>query len=285
MGIMPQMLAHPYDGRMTTYGFIGAGNMASAIVRGMVAGGTTPADVTVTDSYGPAAEALAASTGVTAMAVNADVVRAADVVVLAVKPQVLPSVVSDLKDVIGKERPLVVSIAAGVSLDSLGSLLPDGIAAIRVMPNVNAQIGAGMAAVAGNAHATDSQVGLVVDLFGLVGKAITLAEKDFPVYSAIAGAAPALTYQFIDALARGALAGGIPKALAVEIAAQTVLGSAQLVLAKLADGVTPASLVDTVTSPGGTTIAGIVAAEEAGFTPSVVTFVRATADRDRALGG
>lgn len=270
---------------MTTYGFIGAGNMAGAIVRGMITGGTPADAIHVTDAHGPVAEALRADTGVAVAGSNAELVGAADVVVLAVKPQVLPGVVEALAAEFESSRPLVISIAAGVSLATLDALLPDGTAAIRVMPNVNAQIGAGMAAVTGNAHASAEQVKLVVDLFSLVGQAIELPEKDFAVFSAIAGAAPALTYQFIDALARGALAGGIPKATAVRVAAQTVLGSAQLVLAKLADGVTPASLVDTVTSPGGTTIAGIVAAEEAGFTPSVVRFVKATADRDRELGG
>lgn len=270
---------------MTTYGFIGAGNMASAIVRGMIAGGTDPSRILVTDAHGPAADSLGSSTGATVSPSNADLVGAADVVVLAVKPQVLPDVLAGVQEELASSQPLVVSIAAGISLARLGEMVPEGTAVVRVMPNVNAQIGAGMAAVTGNEHASAAQVDLVVDLFGLVGEAIELAEKDFAVFSAIAGAAPALTYQYIDALARGALLGGIPKATAVRVAAQTVLGSARLVLTKLDDGVTPASLVDTVTSPGGTTIAGMVAAEDAGFTPAVVKFVRATADRDRELGG
>lgn len=163
-------------------------------------------------------------------------------------------------------------------------MLPPGLAVIRVMPNVNAMVSAGMAAVCGNAHATADQVGLVVDLFRGVGQVIELPEKDFSTFTAVASSGPAFVFTFIEALARAALKHGVPKPLAVRIATQTVLGSAQLLLARAEDGVTPADLVDMVSSPGGTTVAGLVAAEEAGFSPAVVRAVEATIARDKELG-
>lgn len=266
------------------FGFIGAGNMAGAIVRGMVASGHPAEQITLSDPNSAAAQRLAGDLGVSAAASNEEVVAAANYLVLAVKPQVIESALTPLQDAIATHAPAVVSIAAGQPLQRLASWLPEGTAIVRVMPNVNAQIGAGMAAVAGNEHATEQQVADVLAAFESVGRAIEIQEKDMGAFSAVAGAGPALTYDFIDALARGALRHGIPKALAVEIAAQTVLGSAQLVLERLAGGTTPADLTDTVTSPGGTTIAGLVAAEEAGFSPAVVRFVDGVVARDRELG-
>ncbi len=270
-------------------GFIGSGNMAGAIVRGIVADGTIPADdVVVTSAHGHSAQALARETGVDVLATNEELVEqvgAGGVVVVAVKPHMVAGVLTPLRDLLAEYGSLVVSLAAGLPLARLEELLAPGQAVVRVMPNVNAQIGAGMAAVCGNAETTDGQTDAVVGLFETVGSAIVLPERDFPAFSAIAGAAPAFVFTFVDALARGGLRNGLPKAQAVRIAAQTVLGSARLVLARAADGATPADLVDTVTSPGGTTVAGLVAMEEAGFSPAVVRGVQATIERDRELAG
>jgi len=269
---------------MTTLGFIGAGNMAGAIVRGAVAAGADPKDLVLTDVNPDAAARLATELGVRAVASNLDVVELCDAVVLAVKPQVLSAVLAEVRESLAERRPLLVSIAAGQTLEKLGRMLPPGLAVIRVMPNVNAMVSAGMAAVCGNAHATADQVGLVVDLFRGVGQVIELPEKDFSTFTAVASSGPAFVFTFIEALARAALKHGVPKPLAVRIATQTVLGSAQLLLARTEDGVTPADLVDMVSSPGGTTVAGLVAAEEAGFSPAVVRAVEATIARDKELG-
>lgn len=269
---------------MTTYGFIGAGNMASAIVRGMVNAGYAADAIIISDPFAPAAQSLAAELGVRAVATNAQVASSADYLILAVKPQVLEQVLSGLTAVLAERQMVVVSIAAGVSLARLGSWCPQATPIIRVMPNVNAQIGAGMAAVTGNSNVAAEQVQTVLELFAGIGRAVELAEKDFAVFSAVAGAGPALVFEFLDALAAAALRHGIPKQLAVEIAAQTALGSARLVLERANAGTTPADLKDTVTSPAGTTIAGLLAAEEAGFAPAVVRFVDAVVARDRELG-
>ncbi len=269
-----------------TIGFIGAGTMAGAIVHGITASGVVaPADVVLHDVHAPVAQALADDVGARGVTSADELVAGCDVVVLAVKPQVLPAVLDELRARITERRPLLVSIAAGISLDAIGSRLGDPeVPVVRVMPNVNAMIGAGMAAVCGNAAASAEDVARVVEIFSAVGEAVELAEQDFATYTAIAGSSPAFVFTFIDALARGAVRGGLPKALATRIAAQAVLGSARTVLERADDGVTPADLVDMVCSPGGTTIAGIVELEEAGFSPAVVRAVQAVAERDRELG-
>lgn len=267
-----------------TIGFIGSGNMAAAIVQGITdAALYAGEDVYLSDTRAESAEALAGRTGAQVAADSADLIAHSQIVVLAVKPQVLPGVLSELRAAFESARPLVVSIAAGLTLETLGSLLPEGLPIVRVMPNVNAQIGAGVAAVAGNAHATEADVARVREVFAAVGVAIELAEKDFAAYTAVAGSSPAFTFAFIDALARGAVKNGLPKQLAVRVAAQAVAGSAQLVLARLGEQ-SPADLVDIVSSPGGTTVAGTVAMEDAGFSAAVVRGVQATVDRDRELG-
>jgi pyrroline-5-carboxylate reductase len=266
-------------------GFIGAGTMAGAIVRGVTAAGTVDAgDILLVDTRAEAAQSLAAETGAGVAGSPAELVAGSDVVVLAVKPQVLPAVLDGLRDDLAEHRPLLVSIAAGITLAALGERFPEGLPIVRVMPNVNAMIGAGMAAVCGNEHASEEQVHAVRDLFAAVGDAVVLAERDFSTYTAIAGSAPAFAFAFVDALARGAVKNGMPKALATRIAAQTVLGSARMVLERADDGVTPADLVDLVCSPGGTTIAGMCALDEAAFPAAVVRAVQATVDRDRELG-
>jgi pyrroline-5-carboxylate reductase len=146
-----------------------------------------------------------------------------------------------------------------------------------VMPNVNAMVGAGMAAVCGNAAATEDQVDAVVGLFETVGSALVLPERLFPVYAAIAGSAPAYAALFVEALARAAVRNGMPKAQATRIAAQTMLGTARTLLEK---GVAPTQLADMVSSPGGTTVAGTVALEDAGFSAAVVRGIQAAVDRD-----
>ncbi|MDO5727544.1 MAG: pyrroline-5-carboxylate reductase [Bowdeniella nasicola] len=268
-----------------SYGFIGAGNMARAIIGGMIASGIAAAEIYVTDADQQARNAVADEYGVRLGETNADVASAADVVILAVKPHVIPAVLKDeaMRDALEKRDPLLVSIAAGVSVETLSRLVPPRIHLVRVMPNVNAMVGAGMAAVCGNKVATGDDIATVIELFETVGQAIELEEKDFAAFTALAGSAPAYVFGFIEALARGGVKHGIPKALAVKIATQTLLGSATMVQQRAAAGLTPADLIDMVSSPGGTTVAGTVAMEAAGFSPAVVCAVDAVVDKDREL--
>lgn len=272
-----------YDEPMTRFGFIGAGNMASAILKGAIAGGASPGNFVVSDAHPETSAALAEATGARMAASNDEVVATSDFVILAVKPQVLPAVLTDLASTLSESRPIVISIAAGITLDRLAGLLPDSLPVIRVMPNVNAMVGAGMAAVAGNAVATHDHLSTVVDLMESVGDAVVIPEKDFSAYTALAGSSPSWVFTFIEGLTKAGVKHGLTRPLAARIAAQAVVGSAQLAIAR-ADELSATALSDMVCSPGGTTIAGLLAAEEAGFTTSIVAAVDATVRRDKELG-
>ena len=275
---------------MTTYGFIGAGNMAGAIVRGAIAAGTDPASIWLTSAHDSAAR-LAEKTGARHEPDAEALAAACDVVVLAVKPRVIPAVAARIFDAVADARPLVVSIAAGIDLARLESLLPEGARVVRAMPNMAAGVGQSMTALAAGAAAGESDLAAARALMDAVGRTMVIAEEDFPTFVGLAGSSPAFVFTFIDALARAGVLGGIPKAQAVEIVAQTVLGSARAVQVEAAAradggaGRTPADLVDAVCSPGGTTVAGLVAMERAGFSNAVIEAVRAVVAADRELAG
>lgn len=270
-----------------TVGFIGTGNMANAIVRGMVGSGGFPADeVVVFDRNADKRELLGSDLGVRVVGSAEELVEVSDVVVVAVKPQGISALLTGLAEQVADRRRVVVSIAAGTPLERLESFLetasrPGSQApVVRVMPNVNALIGAGMSAVTGNAAATAHDVSTVVAIFRAVGEVVEIPESQFSTYTAIAGSSPAFTYLFIDALSRAAVAGGMPKAQATQIAAQAVLGSATMVRESEKS---PWDLIDTVCSPGGTTVAGLLALEDRGFLSTVAHGVRATIDRDKEM--
>ncbi|QPL06188.1 MULTISPECIES: pyrroline-5-carboxylate reductase [Actinomyces] len=276
----------------TTIGFIGAGNMAGAIVRGAVAAGLTQgqgaARLLVTSPHGSAA-ALAgelAGQGVEHVAQAQDLVHASDVVVLGVKPTIVPVVFEQLREELAERRALVVSLAAGLTLARLEEMLPEGARVVRAMPNVAAAVGASMTALAASSRASEEDLALVEGLMAAVGRTARIAEKDFSAFVGLAGSSPAFVFTFIEALARAGVLAGIPKAQAVDIVTQAVLGSALTVQADAGaeDGRTPTDLVDAVCSPGGTTVAGLVAMERAGFSNAVIEGVRATVARDHELG-
>ncbi|MGO1590865.1 MAG: pyrroline-5-carboxylate reductase [Ancrocorticia sp.] len=267
-------------------GFIGAGAMGGAILNGVLESGAYAAsDVLVAEAHPQRAKALADQTGVGVAEGNVELVRgvgAGGTVILAVKPNVIGAVLDEIADVTGESGITLVSIAAGTSLATLHSYLWERQAVVRVMPNVAAQIGKSMSAICPNRHVSQEALASITAIFEAVGKVEVMAEKDFSAFAAIAGCSPAFTFEYIDALARGGVANGIPKAQAVRIAAQAVLGAASLILEKEES---PADLADLVQSPGGTTVAGVVALEEAGFGRATVKGVQAAIDRDVELLG
>lgn len=273
---------------MTTYGFIGAGNMAGAIVDGLIASGHS-GGTTVWSAH-DSASALAARTGVRLAPSAEELVGTSDVVILAVKPHVIPVVLAPLQDVLAARKPLVVSIAAGLTTTRLESLLPDGTRVVRAMPNMAAAVRESMTALTAGTAASEEDLELTASLMGRVGRTMVLDEKDFSAFTALAGSSPAFIFTFIEALARGGVDAGLPKARAVEIVTQALLGSASMVRreaerrAEDGTGRTLADLLDTACSPGGTTVAGLIAMEGAGFSPAVIEAVRAAIARDRALG-
>ncbi|WP_159624766.1 pyrroline-5-carboxylate reductase [Actinomyces sp. zg296] len=273
---------------MTTYGFIGAGNMAGAIVRGAISAGIAPASLLVTSAHG-SAKALAEDTGAGHVPDSAALTRrlgAEDVLVLAVKPQVLPGVVEGIAPVLAERSPLVLSIAAGLTLSRLTALLPDGARVVRAMPNMAAGVGASMTALAAGPGVDETAMAPVRALMGAVGRTVELEDKDFSAFVGLAGSSPAFVLTLIEALSRAGVLGGIPKSTAVEIVTQAVLGSALAAQAGSAAEPprTPADLIDAICSPGGTTIAGLTAMERAGFSDAVVRAFEATVARDRELG-
>ncbi|MDD7465227.1 MAG: pyrroline-5-carboxylate reductase [Actinomycetaceae bacterium] len=267
-------------------GFIGAGSMGSAIMKGAITSEAVPANqIFFSRRNADAGYAQADQIGAHFKTRNSDVVSAvgAGVVVLAVKPQRIGAVLDEIRDAARDAGSTIVSIAAGIPISALESHLHPGQAIVRAMPNVAAKIGVGMTALARGTTISDDQFTAVERLFAAVGEVIELPEKQFSAFTAIAGSAPAWTFQYIDSLSRGALADGMSKADSLRCAAQGVLGAAQLALTELDAGVHPQALIDTVTSPGGTTIAGLIAAERNGFSNATLAAVRACIDRDREL--
>ncbi|WP_195576126.1 pyrroline-5-carboxylate reductase [Paenibacillus sp. 1001270B_150601_E10] len=264
-------------------GFIGAGNMASAIIRGVIAQSFIDAkQVYVTDHSPDKLKAFTEETGTIACCSSEELLERVDVVVLAVKPHQFEALLQPLKGLIQSRQPLIVSIAAGLTLERIQQMIGEDapVAIVRAMPNVNALVGASMSAIAGNAVATREQVQYLLDMFNAIGMAMELDEDSFSIFIGIAGSSPAYAYLFIDALARGALKAGMSKEKATRIAAQAVLGSAKMVL-ESEDA--PWVLIDKVCSPGGTTIAGLCALEDAGFSSTVIKCVDATIAKDQEM--
>ena len=212
-------------------------------------------------------------------ALDSEVIEKSDVVFLAVKPIVVEKVLKEVKDSVLTHNPVLVSVVTGVSVaeleDTLGS---KDVKIVRTMPNVNVEIGEGMTALHKNDNVSDEDYQLVRELFEKIGKVAEIEEKDFSTFVALAGSSPAFVYFFIDSLARSGVKYGLNKQKATQIAAQAVLGSA---LKVLKSDKTPWELVDDVSSPGGTTVAGLLAMEEAGFMTSIVKGVDATISKDK----
>ena len=261
------------------YGFIGLGNMATAIIKGMILSTSYDSKgILGYDPYSKAGRDLASDMGIRVCASLAEL-AAADVLVLAVKPQTLPEVMRELRplNISGK---LVISIAAGRSLAVLQEGLGHGMAIVRVMPNINAKVGAATSAFAANGNCGEEQKIIVDALFSTIGTILELPEEQFAVFTAIAGCSPAFSYMYIDALARAAVRRGIPKAKALEIAASSVYGSAKMILETREH---PFALIDQVSSPGGTTVEGVCALQEHGFESAVHKAVEAAVMKDKVL--
>ena len=256
--------------------------MATALARGFVEAGLVKPQTLVASD--PSADARASFgsevPGATLVADNGPVVAAADLVLLAVKPQQIGEVLAGIRSTIRPEA-LVVSIAAGVTLARLAAGLPDGQRIVRVMPNTPCLVGRGASAYSLGAHASAADSRLVDQLLSAVGAAYEVPEKQLDAVTGLSGSGPAFVYTMIESLGEGGIQMGLPAALASELAARTVAGAAEMVLAT---GETPATLRDRVTSPGGTTLAGLKALEEGGFPATVVAAVRAATRRSEELG-
>ena len=261
------------------WGFIGAGKMATALIRGMIRHGTAPEAVCASDPNPSARAILVSESGISTYDSNLEVVKNSDVVVLAVKPQMMAEVLVDLRPAINRDH-LVVSVAAGVSLATLANGLGADRRLARAMPNTPALVGEGAAAYCLGPAAKEGDEAIVVECLEAVGKAFRVPEGQLDAVTGLSGSGPAFVYVMIEALADGGVRVGLPREMALALAAQTVLGSAKMVLET---GQHPGSLKDQVTSPAGTTIAGLHALERAGVRAGLMDAVEAAYRRSIEL--
>lgn len=259
-------------------GFIGAGSMGGALIKGLVAAGAPAANLTFYDPD-PQRQRELDGLGIEAALDNAEVMHS-QVVILAVKPQVLGQALDEIQE-FTRAWHLIISVVAGVTLASLEEALPEP-RLIRAMPNTPLMVHAGMTGLAAGTRATPEDVQLALELFGAVGRAVVLEEKLMDAVTALSASGPAFVAVFLEALADAGVKMGLPRTLALEMAAQTLLGAARLCLEK---NLHPAALKDLVASPGGTTMAGLHALEAGGFRGLVMDAVEAATLRARELGG
>jgi len=262
-------------------GFLGAGKMATALAEGFIRSGLVkPTRIIASDVVEAARKGFAQATDAKASASNLDVVTAASVLILAVKPDQVMGVLDEIK---GKftESHLLISIAAGVTLAKLESALGGSARVVRVMPNTPALVGASATAFATGRNATPADADLASRLFSSVGLAFRVKEPLLDAVTGLSGSGPAYGYAIIEALSDGGVAAGLPRDVATKLAAQTLFGAAKMVLET---GQHPGALKDMVTSPGGTTIEGLHELEKGGLRAALINAVRAAAEKSRRLG-
>lgn len=266
---------------MYKLGFIGCGNMASAILKGIVGSEfLSGADICIFDVDSEKANALKDNLSVDVLDSANEVAQNAKVVVLAVKPQVFPTVLPEIKDSLCENGNALVSIGAGKTISYISSFLESNTPVVRVMPNINATVGASMSAVCKNEKVNDTLLDFVKGICQSFGDVVELPENQFPIFSVIAACSPAYTFMFIDAMARGAEKNGLKREDALKISAQAVLGSAKMMLET---GDSPWSLVNSVCSPGGTTIEGVATLQKEEFDKVVMDAVQASYEKDKKM--
>lgn len=262
-------------------GFIGTGNMATAIIKGVVKSGMLKGeDIAVYDIAQNKAEALADEYDVKVFESENEIADKCDKVVLSVKPQIFPALLKKIDGELKKNNPLIISIAAGKTIEYISSCLSYDAKIVRVMPNINAKVGGAVSAYCGKENVSADELDFVRKLCESFGIAVNISENLFSAYSAIGGCSPAFAYMFIDALARAAVKNGMPKSVALEVAAGAVLGSAKMILESEEH---PWQLVDQVCSPGGTTIEGVTSLQNDSFEAAVMNAVQAAIDKDKKL--
>ncbi|MEA5534842.1 pyrroline-5-carboxylate reductase [Crocosphaera sp. XPORK-15E] len=262
-------------------GIIGGGVMAEAILTRLLAANIYPANtVLVSEPKLQRREFLSNTYSVQVTANNQETLTASEALLLAIKPQILDKVTASLKLENQPNSPLILSILAGVTLARLESAFP-GFPVIRVMPNTPATVGAGMTAIAAGKNIEPSHLSLATSIFTAVGEVVEVPESMMDGVTGLSGSGPAFVALMIEALADGGVAAGLPRAIAAKLALQTVLGTAKLINET---GLHPAQLKDNVTSPGGTTIAGVGKLEEKGFRSAVIEAVKAAYRRSQELG-
>lgn len=258
------------------YGFIGCGNMGGAIAKALA---KTTNDIAITDRSGKA-KALAAE--LDCLYTDTETIAwKCDRIFLAVKPQMMENVLYPLQQILSIRKPLIITMAAGLTIDKIETLCGTSLPVIRIMPNTPVAVGKGMIPYSCNGLVKEDVLQNVMDDLKFAGKLDLLDEKLIDASSALSGSGPAYMYLFLEALADGAVACGMPRSKALEYAAMTMAGAAEMALAS---GEHPGVLKDAVCSPGGSTIVGINALEQHGFRGAVMDCVLAAYQKNIELG-
>lgn len=261
-------------------GFIGLGNMATAMIGGILGQGLfQPEDIIGSSKTAATAERAAGRFGIAASTDNVMTARQADVIVLAVKPIFFPEVIAQIKDVIDDSK-LVISIAAGKSIDWIEQEFGRKLRLVRCMPNTPAMVGEGCTCICLKDDTDKTDEELVLKIMNSFGKANILPERLMDAFIGVAGSSPAYVFMFIEAMADAAVQAGMPRKQAYEFAAQSVLGSARMVLEM---GMHPGELKDMVCSPGGTTIEAVKVLEEKGFRAAVIDSIEACVNKSKNM--
>jgi pyrroline-5-carboxylate reductase len=262
-------------------GFIGGGNMGEALIKGLIAANLVPAEaVYASDVRIERLRALDQQYGVQLCEDNAELVRQVDIVILAVKPQIMAPVVRHIASAVTRKK-LLISIAAGVSTATIRAALGKDARLIRVMPNTPALVLEGATAIAKAEGLEPGDLDTAGEIFSAVGRVVTLDEELMDAVTGLSGSGPAYVALVVESLADGGVKMGLDRLTAMTLATQTVLGAARLMLET---GMHPGALKDMVSSPGGTTIAGIAALEEGGLRHNLIRAVERATQRSRELG-
>ena len=275
-------------------GFIGTGNMASAIMGGIIKNNVIPAEEIIgEDLFAPGRERVQKEYGINVTADNKEVAQIigdhdiiakevaqkAETIILSVKPQFYESVIADIKDVV-TDKQIIITIAPGKTLAWLAEQFGKDVKIVRTMPNTPAMVGEGMTAVCPNEHLTEDEIAYVKSLLESFSRAEIVPERLMDVVTAVSGSSPAYVFMLIEAMADAAVSGGMPRKQAYQFAAQAVLGSAKMVLDT---GKHPGELKDMVCSPAGTTIEAVRTLEELGFRSSIIEAMKVCEEMSRSL--
>ncbi len=261
-------------------GFIGTGKMGEALIKGILhAKLFTPDNVYASDADTTKLKVLEKSRGINPGRDNCDVVRNSDIIMIAVKPQIVPKILEEIKGSI--KNQLIISIAAGVPIETYEKALPHGSKVVRIMPNIAATVLESASAVCSGSAVSAEEEAVAVEIFNSIGRTVILPEHLLDAVTGLSGSGPAYIFLIIEALADGGAFEGLDRKTAKTLAAQTVLGAAKMVLE---DGVHTGELRDMVTSPGGTTIRGIRVLEDRGVRIAMMDAVIEACERSKELG-
>ncbi len=263
-------------------GMIGTGNMGNALIDGLIRSGATQAEnIICSDASESQLEPIREKYQVATTTDNTAVVKASDIIIYAIKPQIMATVLKETAEFLNMDK-LIISIAAGVPLAAIESLLGKDPRLIRVMPNVAVAVREGATAIAAGGHATDEDIQLAMTIFDSVGKSIFLKENYLmDAITGLSGSGPAYIFMIVDAMADAGVKVGLSRKESLLLSSQTILGAAKLLLETKAH---PGELKDSVTSPGGTAIAGLHTLEKGGLRTTLINAVEAATNRSKELG-